>query len=156
MVKKISVMRILLTVFLVMFVFSAVALNTGCAVIERAGDNPLVVNIAVSQAVLRYIEAGGPGEVYDRRDQVLSVMNQTLAYIDSGAQAQVDSVFEVFIRLVDWDSLSLADQYLAQQTLHLVSGSIQARVERGEIDGDAQVVLRSIVTTAISAARYAQ
>lgn len=153
----IRAVRVAIYTLVAVLVLAAMTVQTGCSTIERIGDNPVVVRIAVSQAVLRYIDAGDtPEAVQDRRADVLSVMTQTLDFIDSGAQAPVDSVLQVFVSLVDWDRLSLADQYLAHETLVLVQEALHRRIERGELEADSLLVLRSVVQTAIDAARYAQ
>lgn len=127
----------------------------GCSTIARLKDNPFVVRIAVSQAVLRYIESGNTqDQIAVRKQHVLSVMSHTLTYIDAGASASVDDIFYVFRDQLDLESMSLADQLLARETILLVQNNLQRRVESGELPADTVLVLRSIVLTAIDTANY--
>lgn len=139
--------------FLSVVLFAAVA--QGCSTFERLGDSPVVVRLAVSQAVLRYIESGDTAvDAEERRAEVLAVMSNTLGYIDVGASATVDNVVEVFVSQINLNSMTVADQLLARETILLVRNNLHRRVLDGELPADTVLALRSIVQTAIDTAHY--
>lgn len=130
-----------------------------CGVIERVGEwideNPLVAQLAVSQAVARYIEGGdSDADINKRRDDVVYVMSRTLEFIDTSTEVRADQIFDVFMGQVDWGSLTVADRLLAVEAIRLVQDSIERRVLAGELNEDTVLVLRGIVQTAIDTARY--
>lgn len=127
---------------------------TACSSLEGLDDNPLLVRLAVSQAVLRYVEAGDTAEaVQARKAGVLSVMSKTLAYIDD-EKARVDSVMDVLLSLIDFSELSIADQMLVVEAIGLVQYQLDSRIAGGELPHDSLLLLRSVVQTAIDSARY--
>lgn len=127
----------------------------GCAVLERLDDNPVLVRIAVTQGVLRYIESGdGEAEIAERKQDVVAVMTQTLSLIDSGENIGVATVFDYFIDAIDLDGMTAADRHLAMETLSFVQLALNDRIRSGELPGETMLALRGVVQSAIDAARY--
>lgn len=134
--------------------FLLVSLVAGCAVLDNIDNNPLVARLAVSQAVLRYIDAGDtPVVIQERRDNVLAVMEKTLAYIDN-EQARAESVMTVLLSMIDFSELSIADRALAVEAIGLVQYQLDVRIAGGELPSDSLLMLRGLVLTAIDAARF--
>lgn len=149
-------MRGIRVFFISMFVVLIFALLLpGCSTLERIGDNPVFVRIAVSQAAMRYIEAGDTAaEVRERKANFISVMEYMLTLTDPTADATVDTIFRAFLQRVDWGSMTIADRALAMETVRLVQSLLSERVLAGELESDTVVMLRSIVQDAIEAANY--
>lgn len=128
---------------------------SGCSAVEGLANHPVVVRVAVTQAVLRYIDQGDSAEeMMERKAGVLSSLSQTLAYIDSDVNATVDTIVDVFVSQVNFSAMPLADQLLARETIALVQASLRRRIGAGELPENTVLVLRDIVTTAIDAANY--
>lgn len=142
--------------FISMFVVMIfAALLPGCSTLERIGENQVFVRMAVTQATMRYIEAGdSAAEVADRKQEFISVMEYMLTLTDPTADATVDTIFRAFLQRVDWGSMTIADRALAIETVRLVQSLLSERVLKGELESDTVVVLRSIVQDAINAANY--
>lgn len=138
---------------LVVLIFSLVM--SGCSTLERASQNPLLVRIAVDQAVRGYVLAGVEAEeVYTRKQNLIGAMTGTLAFIDSSANANVGDVLVALVAAMDWEQLTITDQLIVIETVSFVQSALNARVRAGELESDAILLLRDIVQGAIDSARY--
>lgn len=121
---------------------------SGCASVND-DRNELLVQLAVSQGVARYIDAGvTDAEDELRRERVIEVLSVVRQFVVSDESFDPDTWSDEFVRLIDFDSLSAPDQMLVMQLLTLVRQEIDARVG----DSDVRIFLSGIVDVAIEAA----
>jgi hypothetical protein len=145
----------MLKAFVLIVAIATAAFSTGCSVLDRIDTNPVIVRIAVTQGVLRYIEAGEDrADIATRKNNLVSVLTNTLTMIDSGEHVGVAVVFEHFVESIRLHDMSVSDRLLAIEVLRMVQHSLNERIGRGELPEATMLVLRDIVKTAIDAANY--
>jgi hypothetical protein len=109
----------------------------------------LLVRVAVSQAIVRYVDAGESAAAdIQRREDLILALGVARQFVQSDEPFDAATWVDGFIDLMDWGSLSLADQILITQVLELVKQEIDARFDGAE----ARIYLGYVIDTAITAA----
>lgn len=121
----------------------------GCGSVSSVARNDLLVRVAVSQAVMRHVAAGeSPAADAQRREDLILALGVARQFVHSDEPFDSATWVDGFIELMDWDSLSVADQILIAQVLELVRQEIDARFDGAE----ARIYLGYVIDTAINAA----
>lgn len=111
--------------------------------------NDLLVDIGVSQGVIRYVEAGStPAADAQRRESLIAALSVARQFVQSDEYFSSLNWVDGFFRLMDWDSLSVADQILLSQVIDLVRQEIAGRVG----DAEVRVYLGRVIDVAINTA----
>lgn len=120
----------------------------GCSSLD--GRNQVVVDIAVTQGVARFVDAGAsPAEKAQRREDLTSALSVARQFIKTEDFSTSANWTEDFVRLMDWDSLSVPDQVLISQLLTLLRDEIDLRTANN--DG-VKVYLARVIDLAIATA----
>jgi len=120
----------------------------GCE--STTARNDLLVDVAVSQGVIRYVEAGATAvEDADRRERLIAALGVARGFVSADAPALGDDWADQFVKLMDWDALSVPDQVLLTQVLTLVRQEIELRAVN---DVEVKVSLARLIDVAINAA----
>jgi len=123
-----------------------------CSLIEHATESPLVAEIAVRQAVVRYIDRGeNESEKYGRAENVVSVAQRTLDYLQGNPETTVAGIMDVIDSEIDWSRLSAADRLLVRDIMATVQHRLQSR--EAEIPSDTLLTVRSLLRTTVAAAQ---
>jgi len=138
------------------FVLAVLSLGfiPGCSFLQSVGDqideNRVLVSLATSQVVSRYIEAAGNVDAQkSRASDVQRRINKVLAYVDGKPRATTDRLLSVIDSVIDWDKLSISDRILVLEIVRLVKSElISAQNNEVEI-----VAIRDLLKTAISIAK---
>jgi hypothetical protein len=145
--KSLKSVLVLLCSFSLLGLFLAVA--PGCGSVSSVARNDLLVRVAVSQAVVRYVDAGeSPAADIQRREDLILALGVARQFVQSDEPFDAATWVDGFIDLMDWGSLSLADQILITQVLELVKQEIDARF----VGAEARIYLGYVIDTAINAA----
>lgn len=125
-------------------------LVSGCATLNT---NPLLVDMAVRQAVLRYIDAGdSEADKHKRAAAVVAVVQKADSFLEGEPQADVSTLLLVVDHAINWDALSPADRMLLSDVMTLVKHALQEKQSEGILDGAALVGLRALFETAATTA----
>lgn len=130
---------------------------TACGAIERVGqwldENPVVAQVAVAQAVARFIAAGDSAEDIEKRKAgTIEVLNKTLSYLDGNPRSRVDAIFTVLNAHIDWDALSPPDRLLLLEVIRFVQSDLERKQETNQLSTDAALAIRALLYTALRAA----
>lgn len=131
---------------------------TGCSVINSINDyineNPVLVNIATNQTVVRYIEAAetvdkkrARAEDFERR------ANKVLSFIDGNPETTVDGLLSIIDSAVDWQGLSIPDRILVSDIIALIEVELRKYEGRQDFSNKTKFALRELFVVAIQAAR---
>lgn len=112
--------------------------------------NDVLVDIAVTQGVVRYVEAGATAvEDAERRERLIAALSVARQFIGSDSPALGNDWADQFVKLMDWDAISVPDQVLISQVLTLVQQEIESRTAN-EIE--VKVSLARLIDVAINTA----
>lgn len=112
--------------------------------------NDVLVDIAVSQGVIRYVEAGATAvEDADRRERLITALSVARQFVGADSPALGSNWADEFVKLMDWDALSVPDQILISQVLTLVQQEIESRTAN---EVDVKVSLARLIDVAINTA----
>ena len=121
--------------------------SVGCQ--HSSPRNDLLVDIAVSQGVIRFIEAGAtPAEDAERRDDLIAALSVARQFVDGDTPVSSINWTDEFIQLMDWESLSVNDQILLAQLLELVRSELDMRTS----DAELELYLGRVIDVAIHSA----
>lgn len=111
--------------------------------------NDLLVDIGVTQGVIRYVEAGStPAADAQRRESLITALSVARQFVQSDEYFDSLNWADGFVRLMDWDSLSVADQVLLSQVIDLVRQEIAGRIG----DAEVRIYLGRVIDVAINTA----
>jgi hypothetical protein len=130
---------------------------SACGAIERVGqwldDNPVIAQVAVTQAVARFIEAGDSVErIAERKADAIAVLTKTLSYLDGNPRSRVDAIFAVLNAHIDWDAMSPPDRLLLVEVIRFVQTDLERKQESNQLSEDAALAIRALLQTALRAA----
>ena len=130
---------------------------SACGAIERVGqwldENPVVAQVAVTQAVARFIAAGeSVDDVAERKAGAVAVLAKTLSYLDGNPRSRVDAIFNVLNAHIDWDGLSPPDRLLLIEVIRFVQTDLERKQESNQLSDDAALAIRALLETALRAA----
>lgn len=126
----------------------ALLVMPGCETVKTQND--FIVDVAVSQGVARYVSAGASVEDrVSRREDLIAALSVARQFVASDEPVMVSDWADEFIRLMDWDSLSVTDQILISQVLELVRQEIELRSAGDE---QVKVYLGRVIDVAINTA----
>lgn len=112
--------------------------------------NDLLVDIAVSQGVIRFVEAGAtPADDAKRREDLIAALSVARQFVSRDEAVSSVNWADEFVRLMDWDSLAVPDQTLLAQVLELVRSELELRTADG---AELKVYLGRVIDVAIHAA----
>lgn len=132
------------------FIFSI--LLASCALIEKVGENPIVADLAIRQAVLIYIDRGETdSEKYERAKDVASVAKKTLSQLEGSPSTTVAGIIEIVDESITWDKLSVKDRALAQDIMFLIQRRLENKAD--ELPSDTLLVVRGILRTTLATAK---
>jgi hypothetical protein len=142
-------------------IIALVLLVASCALVDDIGEyaqkNDFVVNLAVSQGVMRYIDSGDTEQdKQNRQDGVIRLVDTMEQYIDGNPSAVVGTIFEVLIARINWDAMSDADQSLVRDIIGLVELKLEEKQQDGVLSPDAIIGLKSLLQTARNAAQLGE
>lgn len=129
----------------------------GCGAIERMGqwidENPVVAQMAVTQAVVRFIAAGETSQkIESRKAATVDVLNKTLSFLEGNPRARVDTIFNVLNAHIDWDSLSPPDRLLLLEVIRFVQSDLERKQDNNQLSHDTVLAIRALLNTAVRAA----
>lgn len=120
----------------------------GCQ--STSARNDLLIDIAVSQGVIRYIEAGStPMENAARRERLIAALGVARQFVSSDTSPVGSDWANQFVMLMDWDALSVSDQVLISQVITLVQQEIELRTAN---EAELKVSLSRLIDVAINTA----
>ena len=131
---------------------------SGCSVFDKIGvyidENPVLVNIATSQVVTRYIEEGDTIEAKRHRAEgVQRRVSKVLAFIDGNPKTTVDGLLLVIDKSIDWSGLSYPDKVLVSDIVSLIEAELRKYETSGQdFNTKTTFALKAIFTVAIRAA----
>ena len=136
-----------------------IVLASGCTLLNTLGDyiddNPVMVNIATSQVVSRYIEkAGSTVEAKQARaaDFQLRVEN-VLLFVDSNPDITVDGLLATIDSSIDWKQLSVPDRILVSDIVALIEIELrQYELQGPTFNNETKFTLRALLNVAIRSA----
>lgn len=112
--------------------------------------NDVLVDIAVSQGVIRFVEAGAtPADDAKRREDLIAALSVARQFVSRDKAVSSVNWAEEFVRLMNWDSLSVPDQILLAQVLELVRSELELRTAD---DAELKVYLGRVIDVAIHTA----
>jgi hypothetical protein len=124
--------------------------SPGCTLVDNNGHADFAVQVAVTQGVVRFVEAGeSPVARAYRKESLISALSIARVYVDSGEPLDVLNWSDEFIRLMDWDAVSVADQLLLMQLIGFVRIELDARVG----DSATRIYLGRVIDLAINVAK---
>lgn len=125
------------------------ASQLGCE--STKARNDFIVDVAVSQGVARYVgAASSTADAVDRRERLISALSVARQFVSGDEPLAVSDWADDFIRLMDWDSLSVPDQILVAQVLELIRQEIEVRAAG---DAEVKIYLGRLIDVAINTAR---
>lgn len=133
-------------------VFGA-ALLIGCGVLERSAEfverNPIVADLAMEQAVARYISAGKTEQDWTQRaEAVSSRMALAERYLQGDPSASIADLVGVVEASIDWGSLSPGDRQLVRIIMRLAQEQLEQAVADGYASGYDTLAVRQLIETA--------
>lgn len=143
----INLKRLMIALCASSLVVLCLLVSVGCQ--HSSPRNDLLVDIAVSQGVIQFIEAGAtPAEVADRRDDLVAALSVARQFVDGDTPVSSINWTDEFIQLMDWESLSVNDQILLAQLLELVRSELDMRTS----DAELELYLGRVIDVAINTA----
>lgn len=125
------------------------ALLPGCESVKARND--FIVDVAVSQGVARYVSAASSAaEAVERRESLIAALSVARQFVSGDEPLSVSNWPDDFIRLMDWDSLSVPDQILIGQLLEMIRQEIDIRAAG---DDQVKIYLGRVIDVAINTAR---
>lgn len=126
----------------------------GCSAIkglaEFTQENQIVVDVAVRQAVYRYIDAGDTEADKDARaGSVGKVVRKVDSYLEGDPTAGPGTLLKVVDSSIRWDKISNADAALLRDVMTLVRHNLQNRQSEGLLDTDAVIALKGVLKIAL-------
>lgn len=137
----------------VLAVIVGAALLIGCGVLERSAEfverNPIVADLAMEQAVARYISAGKTEQDWAQRaEAVSSRMALAERYLQGDPSATVAELVGVVEASIDWGSLSPGDRQLVRIIMRLAQEQLEQAVADGYASGYDTLAVRQLIETA--------
>ena len=130
--------------------FGALLLLNACAAIEHftdyAKENDVVIKIAISQGILRYIDAGDDKQW--RAQSVINKLNEAEAVLADDATTTVSVLFSTLNNKINWKDMSKADEVLVKEILVYVQTEVKEKLKTDELSPEAVVTLKGILGTA--------
>lgn len=138
---------------LVLLLVLGAALLIGCGVLERSAEfverNPIIADLAMEQAVARYISAGKAEQDWvQRAEAVASRMALAERYLQGDPSATVDELVGVVEASIDWGSLSPGDRQLVRVIMRLAQEHLEQAVSDGYASGADTLAVRQLIETA--------
>lgn len=129
------------------------ALLIGCGVLDRSTEfverNPIVADLAMEQAVARYISAGKTEQDWvQRAEAVASRMALAGRYLQGGPSASIADLVGVVEASIDWGSLSPGDRQLVRVIMRLAQEHLEQAVSDGYASGADTLSVRQLIETA--------
>lgn len=123
----------------------------GCSGISNFVDkNPLIVDIAVRESVVRYIDQGETLELKKLRAlKANAVLDKVKLFVDSGEEVKVSGIIAFTNSAIDWDSLSIPDKIIIQDILLIVQAKLNSEADL--INPETVIKLNALINTAKSA-----
>ncbi len=123
----------------------------GCSFLQNVGDkineNQVLVSLATSQVVSRYIEAAGDISAQkSRAEDVQRRINKVLAYVDGNPATSVDALLIVIDQSISWEALSISDRVLVLEIVRLVKSELVRTQKNSSVD---TVLIRDLLQTAV-------
>ena len=140
--------------FLWVFFFT---IASGCTTMSRlysyTQDNPVIVDLAVRQAVFRYIDAGSSiQDKQDRAGRVKDVVEQVEYFLEGNPTASTHTLWLIVKSNINMDNLEAADRLLVEDIVTLVELNIERSSEETILDEpviiQVRVLLRTLIKTA--------
>lgn len=120
---------------------------------DFTNDNPVLVSIAVREAVVKYIDVGSTAEEKKARAVgAQKVLEKVRGVVGVDGKTSVALIIDYANKVINWDSLNSADKIAVQDILMLVDVSL--RQKSVEIDPNTLVAVSGIMDAAISATKY--
>lgn len=137
----------------VVAVIVGAALLIGCGVLERSAEfverNPIIADLAMEQAVARYISAGKTEQDWAQRaGSVASRMALAERYLQGDPSASIADLVGVVEASIDWGSLSLGDRQLVRVIMRLAQEHLEQAVIDGYASGADTLAVRQLIETA--------
>lgn len=143
----INLKRLMIALCASSLVVLCLLVSVGCQ--HSSPRNDLLVDIAVSQGVIRFIEAGATSaEDAERRDDLIAALSVARQFVDGDTPVSSINWTDEFIQLMDWESLSVNDQILLAQLLELVRSELDMRTS----DAELELYLGRVIDVAIHSA----
>lgn len=146
------------TVFMAVFL----CLSTGCTMLQTAAEkvadvvneNSFLVNVGTRTAVEYYINLKDTlaGRI-DRAKDVQARFQLCLAYIDENPTASINTILEVVDSVIEWDKLSPNERIIVQEIVHQIELELKTEIDKGSLEDDTRIAIRSLFEVAISAAK---
>ena len=146
------------TVFMAVFL----CLSTGCTMLQTTAEkvadvvneNSFLVNVGTRTAVEYYINQKDTlASRIDRAKDVQARFQLCLAYIDENPSASINTILEVVDSVIEWDKLSPNERIIVQEIVHQVELELKTEVDKGGLEDDTRIAIRSLFEVAISAAK---
>jgi len=144
-------MKRLIKSFIFVLLVLSLGFSGGCSFLQSVGDkideNQVLVSLATSQVVSRYIEAAGNIDAQkSRAKDVQRRINKVLAYVDGEPQTTVDQLLSVIDSVIEWEKLSISDRILVIEIVRLVKSELIRTENDSPVD---LVALRPLLETAV-------
>ena len=144
-------MKRLIKSFIFVLLVLSLGFSGGCSFLQSVGDkideNQVLVSLATSQVVSRYIEAAGNIDAQkSRAKDVQRRINKVLAYVDGEPQTTVDQLLSVIDSVIEWEKLSISDRILVIEIVRLVKSELIRMENDSPVD---LVALRPLLETAV-------
>jgi len=125
----------------------------GCGVLDRPTEfverNPIIADLAMEQAVARYISAGKTEHDWiQRAESVASRMALAERYLQGDPSATVSELVGVIDASIDWGGLSPGDRQLVRVIMRLAQEHLEQAVADGYASGAETLAVRQLIETA--------
>lgn len=132
-------------------------MSSGCTTMSRlysyTQENPVIVDLAVRQAVFRYIDAGATVQAkQDRAARVNEVVEQIEHFLEGNPTASAQTLWLIVKSNINMNTLTPADKLLVEDILTLVELNIERSSQEVILDEpviiQVRVLLRTLIKTA--------
>lgn len=121
----------------------------GCEMLKR--HNSFFVDIAVNQAVVRYLDSSADqADAIEKRERLISSLSVARQFVSTDSPVELGNWENDFIQLMNWDSLAIRDQILIRQVLSLIRQEIELRSAGHD---EVKIYLGRVIDVAINTAR---
>lgn len=125
---------------------------TGCSTVSSlvsyTQSNPLIVDLATRQAVIRFIDGGDtPEDKTKRATEVIARIERVEYFVEGNPTASADTLLTVIRSNVDWESMRLADRLLVADIFTIIESNLKKSERDGYLDEDAVIRIRVLLRT---------
>ena len=114
---------------------------------NKIDENQVLLSLATSQGVSRYIEAAGNVSAQERRAEDLQYrVNEVLVYVNGNPTTTVDQLLVVIDSVIDWEELSISDRILVVEIVRFVQSELIRTQNHEQVE---TVAIRELLETAI-------